>query len=101
MSDPDLLTVQADSADTSLGWATLGEDQPEIAGNFMTGVARRARGRGVARALKLAQIHAAREAGLARIRTQNDVANGAMRRVNERLGYELRLAWIHLGGPLL
>ncbi len=25
MSDPDLLTVQADSADTSLGWATLGE----------------------------------------------------------------------------
>jgi L,D-peptidoglycan transpeptidase YkuD (ErfK/YbiS/YcfS/YnhG family) len=25
MSDPDLLTVQADSADSSLGWATLGE----------------------------------------------------------------------------
>ena len=67
----------------------------------MTGVARRARGRGVARALKLAQIRAAREAGLERIRTQNDVANVAMRRVNERLGYRLQLAWIHLGGPLL
>lgn len=84
-----------------VGWATLGDDRPGSAQNFMTGVARRARGRGVARALKLAQIHAAREAGLARLRTQNDLANHAMRRVNERLGYRLRLAWIHLGGPLL
>jgi len=84
-----------------VGWATLGEDKPGSAQNFMTGVARKARGRGVARALKLAQIRAAREAGLERIRTQNDVANVAMRRVNERLGYRLQLAWIHLGGPLL
>ena len=83
-----------------VGWATLGEDQPGSAQNYMTGVARRARGRGVARALKLAQIHAAREAGFRRIRTQNDLANAPMRRVNERLGYQLRLAWIHLGGPL-
>jgi len=32
MSDPDLLTVQADSADSSLGWATLGERRvgPEL-----------------------------------------------------------------------
>lgn len=84
-----------------VGWATLGEDQPGCAQNFMTGVARQARGRGVARALKLAQIHAARKAGLHRLRTQNDLANVAMRRVNERLGYELCFAWVHLGGPLL
>ena len=96
----DLSFVALDEGEV-VGWATLGEDRPGSAQNFMTGVARRARGRGVARALKLAEIHAAREAGLVRIRTQNDVANGAMRRVNERLGYELRLAWIHLGGPLL
>ena len=84
-----------------VGWATLGEDGVGSAGHFMTGVARRARGRGVARALKLAQIDAARAAGLSELRTQNDMANHAMRRVNERLGYQLRLAWIHLGGPLL
>ena len=59
-----------------VGWATLGEDRPGSAQNFMTGVARQARGRGVARALKLAQITAARDAGLHRLRTQNDVANG-------------------------
>ena len=84
-----------------VGWATLGEDRPGSVQNFMTGVARRARGRGVARALKLRQIHAAREAGLHQLRTQNDLANAAMRRVNERLGYKLRFAWIHLGGPLV
>jgi GNAT superfamily N-acetyltransferase len=85
-----------------VGWATLGEDKPGVAaGHYMTGVARRARGRGVAGALKLAQIHAARDAGFKEIRTQNDLANAPMRRVNARLGYRLRLAWIHLGGPLL
>lgn len=84
-----------------VGFATLGEDGPGKAGHFMTGVARRVRGRGVARALKLAQIRAAEEAGYLELRTQNDVANVAMRRVNERLGYRLRFAWIHLGGPLL
>jgi len=30
-----------------------------------------------------------------------DLANAPMRRVDEGLGYRLRLAWIHLGGPLL
>ena len=85
-----------------VGWATLGEDGPgTAAGHYMTGVARRVRGRGVARALKLAQMQAARDAGFAELRTQNDVANVAMRCVNERLGYRVRFAWIHFGGPLL
>jgi GNAT superfamily N-acetyltransferase len=84
-----------------VGYATLGEDKPDVAQHWMTGVARRARGRGVASALKATQIRAARDAGLRELRAQNDVANVAMRRVNERLGYELRLSWIHLGGPLL
>jgi len=53
-----------------VGWATLGEDRPGSVQNSMTAVARRALGRGVARALKLAQIHAAHEAGFERIRTQ-------------------------------
>lgn len=95
------LSFVALEAGVVVGWATLGEDQPGTAGNYMTGVARRVRGRGVARALKLAQMHAAHEAGLTELRTQNDVANVAMRRVNERLGYRVRFAWIHFGGPLL
>ena len=52
-------------------------------------------------ALKQAQIAAAKAAGLERLRTQNDLANAPMRRVNEKLGYRPRLAWIHLAGPLL
>ena len=57
-------------------------------------------GRGIATALKQAQIAAARAAGVRYLRTQNDLANAAMRRVNERLGYERRFEWVHLGGPL-
>ena len=67
----------------------------------MTGVLRVARGRGIAQALKRAQIAAAKEAGFERLRTQNDLANAAMRAVNERLGYRSRLEWVHLSGPVL
>jgi GNAT superfamily N-acetyltransferase len=87
--------------DDLVGFATLGDEHDGIAVHWMTGVARRARGRGIATALKAHQIEAARAAGLRELRTQNDVANAAMRHVNERLGYRRRLAWIHLGGPLL
>jgi GNAT superfamily N-acetyltransferase len=66
----------------------------------MTGVARRARGRGIATALKLGQIVAAKRVGVRYLRTQNDLGNLAMRRVNERLGYERRFEWVHLSGPL-
>jgi RimJ/RimL family protein N-acetyltransferase len=67
----------------------------------MTGVARSYRGRGIALALKQAQIVAAKEAGLRYLRTQNDLANASMRRVNEKLGYVRKFEWVHLGGPLL
>jgi len=96
----ELSFVAIESGDV-IGWATLGGAHDGIAVNWMTGVARRARGRGVARALKSHQIAAARAAGLRELRTQNDVANAPMRRVNEKLGYRPRLTWIHLGGPLL
>jgi mycothiol synthase len=67
----------------------------------MTGVARRARGRGVALALKQAQIAAAKEAGVKFLHTTTDLGNAPMRRVNEKLGYERKFEWLHLGGPLL
>ncbi len=66
----------------------------------MTGVARHARGRGIAVALKRAQIAAAKRAGARYLRTQNDLANAPMRRVNEQLGYERTFEWVHLAGPL-
>jgi predicted GNAT family acetyltransferase len=66
----------------------------------MTGVARRARGRGIAKALKYAQIVAARQAGVRYLRTQNDLANAAMRCVNEHFGYERLFEWVHLSGPV-
>ena len=39
--------------------------------------------------------------GLAQLRTQNDLGNAPMRRVNEKLGYVRKFEWVHLGGPLL
>jgi L-amino acid N-acyltransferase YncA len=84
-----------------VGYAILGGHKEEMADHWMTGVARSARGRGVALALKQAQIAAAKEAGLKSLRTTNDLGNGPMRRVNEKLGYVRRFEWVHLGGPLL
>ena len=57
--------------------------------------------RGVALALKQSQIAAAKAAGYERLRTQNDLGNAPMRRVNEKLGYRSRLEWVHFAGPLV
>jgi GNAT superfamily N-acetyltransferase len=84
-----------------VGYAILMRHTEDTYTHSMTGVARSARGRGIALALKQAQIAAARDAGISFLRTQNDLANAPMRRVNDRLGYRKRLEWVHLGGPLL
>jgi L-amino acid N-acyltransferase YncA len=84
-----------------VGYAILGRHDDETAEHWMTGVARGARGRGVALALKQAQIVAAKNAGWKSLRTLNDLGNAPMRRVNEKLGYERKSEWLHLGGPPL
>jgi mycothiol synthase len=84
-----------------IGYAILGRHTDEAAQHWMTGVARAARGRGVALALKQAQIAGARAAGWRYLDTQNDLANAPMRRVNEKLGYVRKFEWVHLTGPLL
>ncbi|NUR78620.1 MAG: GNAT family N-acetyltransferase [Thermoleophilia bacterium] len=84
-----------------VGYAFLGRAMEDTAGHWMTGVARSARGRGIAGALKRAQIAAAKEAGWKFLRTHNDLGNAPMRRVNEKLGYVLKFEWVHLAGPLL
>jgi mycothiol synthase len=86
---------------TVVGYAVLGRFTEDTYQHWMTGVARRARNRGLALALKRAQIAAARQAGIKFLRTQNDLGNASMRRVNDKLGYRPRFEWVHLAGPLL
>jgi RimJ/RimL family protein N-acetyltransferase len=95
------LSLVALEQGTVVGYALLGRFTDDTFQHWMTGVARSARGRGIAVALKRAQIAAAKAAGLRYLRTQNDLANAPMRRVNEKLGYERRFEWVHLAGPLL
>ena len=94
------LSFVALAGDEVVGFAILGECVPGVGENWMTGVKRAWRGRGIAVALKEAQAAAAQAAGLERLRTQNDLANAPMRRVNERLGYRSRLEWLQYAGPL-
>jgi mycothiol synthase len=97
---PDLSFVALEGGRV-VGYAILGRHTDEAAQHWMTGVARAARGRGIALALKQTQIAAAKAAGWKYLATQNDLGNAPMRRVNEKLGYERKFEWVHLTGPLL
>jgi mycothiol synthase len=95
------LSVVALEEGRVVGYAIAGRHTDDTAQHWMTGVARGARGRGVAHALKQAQIVAAQGSQYRYLRAQNDLANVPMRRINEKLGYERIFEWIHLTGPLL
>jgi GNAT superfamily N-acetyltransferase len=66
----------------------------------LTAVRRAWRGKGVARALKTAQIAWAKANGYEQLRTQNDERNAAMRKLNAELGYQPSIGRIFLRGPL-
>jgi GNAT superfamily N-acetyltransferase len=84
-----------------VGYAKLRLDPtPGSATHAMTGVKRAWRRRGIASALKSAQIAWAKEQGLQRLVTTNELRNNAMLRVNERLGYRPVPGRVHLRGPL-
>jgi mycothiol synthase len=61
-----------------------------VAHHDMTGVKRAFRGRGIAGALKRAEIAWAKQAGYQALETANEVRNEPIRRLNERHGYEVR-----------
>lgn len=85
-----------------VGYATLGHTaDPLVAFHEMTGVRRAWRGRGLARALKTAQILSAREAGLRELGAMNETSNAPMRAVNARLSYRPQPGKLSLRGPLL
>jgi mycothiol synthase len=66
----------------------------------MTADARAWRGRGIAEAIKRAQIRWAKANGLRVLRTANEVRIAAIRRLNERYGYRPEPAEIVMRGPL-
>jgi GNAT superfamily N-acetyltransferase len=66
---------------------SLSRARPVVAMHDITGVRRAWRGRGIARALKAAEIAWAKEAGFERLETQNEERNEPIRRLNERYGY--------------
>jgi len=58
------------------------------------------RGRGVARALKAAEIAWAKQAGYERLETQNEERNEPIRRLNEHFGYVVTPGSVTVRGPL-
>jgi GNAT superfamily N-acetyltransferase len=96
-----LVAVAADD-DEVVGLALLSRNvaDPSLAVNWMTGVRRAWRRRGIAAALKEHQLVAARALGVRRVRTQNELRNEPIRRLNERLGYRRAPDHILLHGPL-
>jgi mycothiol synthase len=78
----------------------LQPSRPGVGWHEMTGVRRAWRGRGVAAALKRAQIAWAVAHGLERLETETHADNVPMRRLNERLGYLAEPATVTLRGPL-
>lgn len=85
-----------------VGYAGLLEhaDGPAIAEHGLTVVRRDRRARGIARALKQAQLHWAAEAGVARLVTWTQRGNEAMQSLNRSLGYLDQSKVITFQGPL-
>jgi GNAT superfamily N-acetyltransferase len=83
-----------------VGWAALQSLSDGAACHDLTAVRRPWRGRGIALALKRAQVAWAKEHGYRRLLTSNDEANAAMRAVNARLGYEPEPVMLLMRGPL-
>lgn len=85
-----------------IGYASLWrmDALPGVGLHSFTGVARAWRGRGVATALKVEQLHRARAAGMTAVRTENVEGNEPIRAINRRLGYRDLHTVRVLRGPL-
>jgi mycothiol synthase len=85
-----------------VGFAKLSfsDESSERAFHDLTGVKRAHRGRGIAGALKRAQIAWAKENGYTSLQTSNEVRNEPIRRLNERYGYVLEPGVVIVRGGL-
>ena len=95
-------TFVAVAGDEVVGYAkfSISSTSATSAHHDLTAVKRAWRGRGVARALKAAQIGWAKANGYELLRTTNDERNTPMRRLNEQLGYRPWIGRLFLRGPL-
>lgn len=79
---------------------SLSRARPTVAMHDMTGVKRAWRGRGLANALKAAEIAWAKENGFERLETQNEERNEPIRRLNERYGYVVTPGTVTVRGSI-
>jgi GNAT superfamily N-acetyltransferase len=79
----------------------LSRARPPVAMHDITGVKRAWRGRGIAGALKAAEIAWAKENGFERLETQNEERNEPIRRLNQRHGYVVEPGTVTVRGPLV
>lgn len=95
-------TFVALAGDEVVGYAklSLSPSRRDRAYHDLTGVKRSWRGRGVAGALKRAQIAWAQRQGYERLITSNEARNEPVRRLNERHGYRVEPGEITLRGPV-
>jgi GNAT superfamily N-acetyltransferase len=95
-------TFVALAGDEVVGYAkfSLTAARPTVASHDMTAVKRAWRGRGIAGALKRAQIAWAKETGYERLETQNEVRNAPIRSLNRRLGYRPAPGRVVMRGPI-
>lgn len=70
-----------------LAWMAGSAEEPGILYQGLTGVLSEYRGKGIAMALKLANVEAAGRLGKREIRTWNDTTNRPMLRINEAMGF--------------
>ena len=83
-----------------VGFAKLSLTAPTAAGHAMTAVKRAWRGRGIAGALKAAEINWALDNGYTELHTSNEERNAPIQRLNAHLGYRPGIGRIHLVGPI-
>jgi mycothiol synthase len=95
-------TFVAIAGDEVVGYAKLSfwDAKPDTPFHDLTGVKRAWRGRGIARALKHAQLNWAREQGYRALRTAMVDRNEPIRRLNAELGYEPIQGRIYVGRPI-
>lgn len=94
-------TFVAVAGDEVVGYAkfSLTDAQPTVAHHDLSAVKRAWRGRGIARALKAAQITWAIANGYTELHTRNEQRNEPIRRLNESFGYRPGIGRIYLVGP--
>jgi GNAT superfamily N-acetyltransferase len=95
---PDAYFIALDG-DWVLGYGYVEHEGDQWRNGFMA-VAREARGRGIAGAIKRAQIAWAKAHGVATLQTANEVRLRSMLALNRRLGYQPLYEEIILRGPL-